>query len=53
MEKYIVKKEKYKFKKKKKKKRDRRNGFHRYVTFDYELDIYLKEIIKKYKLYNF
>ena len=53
MEEYFVEEEEYKFAIIIRNERDSRNGFHRYVTFDYELDIYLKEIIKKYKLYNF
>ena len=50
MEEYFVEEEEYKFAIIIRNERDSRNGFHRYVTFDYELDIYLKEIIKKYKL---
>ena len=53
MEEYFVEEEEYKFAIIIRNERDSRNGFHRYVTFDYELDIYLKEIIKKYKLYSF
>ena len=53
MEEYFVEVEEYKFAIIIRNERDSRNGFHRYVTFDYELDIYLKEIIKKYKLYSF
>ena len=53
MEEYFVEEEEYKFAIITRNERDSRNGFHRYITFDYELDIYLKEIIKKYKLYSF
>ena len=53
MEEYFVEVEEYKFAIITRNERDSRNGFNRYVTFDYELDIYLKEIIKKYKLYSF
>ena len=53
MEEYFVEEEEYKFAIITRNERDSRNGFNRYITFDYELDIYLKEIIKKYKLYSF